>query len=71
MKTQTYKGYAIRFSEKKNRFEAKKGRKLFTFDSNEESLKRSIDSWVANVECSRRIDAEPQGKSPNPNVVRK
>lgn len=70
MKTQTYKGYTIRFSEKKNRFEAKKGRKMLTFCASEESLKRSIDSWVRNIECSRRIDATPQGKSPNPNVRR-
>lgn len=66
-----YRGYTVRYSEKKQRFEGKKGNRIIFTNKEEKWLKKSIDSWLANVECSKRIAAIPQGKSPNPNVIRK
>lgn len=66
-----YLGYSISFNQKKSRFEARKNRKLFTWDDSIEIIKKSIDRWEANIECSNRIALTPRPQSPNKNAQRK
>ena len=67
--TEIYKGYKITTTTEK--VVVKSGNKIFGKYSSIESAKLSIDAWVRNIECGDRIDATPQGRSTNPNVIRK
>lgn len=68
---ENYIGYKIQFDSNANLYVAKKGRKIFSKNADLKLLKASITRWEANISCSQRIDAVPQAKSSNPNVIRK
>lgn len=68
MNSENYNGYKITYN--RNKYTARKGRKTFSSNSDIHILKLGIDAWNRNVKLSDRIDAVPEGRSPNPNVVR-
>lgn len=70
MKKEYYKGYSITFDAQKDKFKARfPSGKTFASHQDIDTLKLGIDGWERNSELSARIDATPQGISPNPNVA--
>lgn len=65
-----HQGYKITYNEKKGKYVARNGRKVFSSNTDLKILKLGIDAWIRNCELSDRIDATPEGSCANPNVVR-